>query len=198
MKIGLIQAPTLYFTALVSACNNNASVCVIVLSVSPYFLSISSNLPPLFLLTPPQTHTHALLFICSVSLSCAVSHSFLPLTSVNLNPVLHQYISLWSWVEKLPEADKHCYTNQRLLPDSGSKKIKGSFLPLCICISLSLCSSVEIGSLFVPAALVWLYVKGGILSSSHGSYKSWLKRAEVTNECTGLNFCRVEGLQAFL
>lgn len=139
----------------------------------------------LFFYSPLLTHTHTLLFIhhcyCSVSPSCAISHSCLPLNSVNLNPVLHQYVSLWSWVERLPEADEHCCINQRLLPDSGSKKIKGSFLPLCICISLSLHSSVEIGSLFVPAALVWLYVKGGILSSSHGSYKSWLKRAEATN-----------------
>lgn len=94
-------------------------------------------------------------------------------------------------VERLPEADERCCTNQCLLPDSVHKD-KGLLAPLCFFISFFLHPSVEIYSLFVPAVSAWLTVGEGILSGSHGSF-----RARFTNECMKLHFWCGEGLKSF-
>lgn len=117
--------------------------------VNNYQCLFLSYLPISFNLTHTRAHAHTLVFIhqcdSSVSPSWAISHSSLPLNSVNLNPVLHQYISLWSWAAG--ESRDYQRPTSAVVPISAFCqtlfiKIKGSSLPFAS-VSLSLPPSLS-------------------------------------------------------
>lgn len=150
MKFGLLPQSLLKCsTPVCQFVNNHPHLCSLLLFLSLLTFSSSFNLLFFSLFIYPP---HTLIFIvighchCLVSPSGAISHSFLSFNSVNLNPVLHQFISLWSWtverVERRAEADERHCTNQPLLPDLVHKD-KGLLSRLCLPISPSLPSSLS-------------------------------------------------------
>lgn len=105
----------------------------------------------------------------SPSAAWAASHSF-SLSRVNLKPLLHQLISLWSWAQGEPRDYQRA--SSAVVPitafcHSPFMKIKGFFFPLF--------ASPAFDSLQLPASIgprcwvIWRIVKRGILSAPGGA-----------------------------
>ena len=137
---------------------------------------------------------------CSVSPSRAIAHSFLALNSVNLSPVLHQFISLWSCAGR--ESRDYQRPTSAVVPISafcqtGFIKIKGFFLPFA---SLSFSPSIPLLKsapyLSQRCESDWMWKKGfsPVLLGARGHDLKELRPQISSRSCiSGL----VEGPKAF-